>query len=719
MNDKLNNVTILPPFKKFCMTIGELPSSYLESMTYYESLLWLTKYLGDTIIPALNANGEAVIELQEKYIELKNYVDNYFENLDVQEEINNKLDDMADSGELVSIIGAYLTANSILGFDTKADLKAAENLISGSICKTIGDLSYNDGKGNFYRIRDLEIGDVIDDNNLVGLTNFDSLVAEKLPDYRMNTVESDISTLNNTTIPSIESEIENLSDEFNNNKVNSLNLMNYITYDFGLNYYIQGMAIDSTNLYVYKEYSDSNGKLMKFNLSTDTFTSETSVDLKHGNDMTIINGVLYSTNCDSTKKLTAYNLSNGNSNEISLDIEESQIACITKEDDSNLLVLGNSGYGSNLSNCSFYRYNLTNSTLTKLSLTNNGLLNFYAIQSFVYLNGYLYLLVSNPNQILKFKVNDSSLIFENLYNIPDVDNLGLFVGEIEGVDVAPSFGENALMITTQIKDSDEIGRTMKTYIIDPIKNTPEFYLHYPDINLVESIDDSFPIIVNNSSSSLIELGTNNYPFRTLARAINAVRNNFKNSNSKAIVIFNGLNAEPFNLYYKVIKNVNCDIQARSNNIVINYQRIVDSNITFNGVEWVLNLKNSVYANKVPYGSIASSKVDFIKCNLIVQDGLCIVNSTVTTYTTTGEASNSDTYIFKEFQNTNFIDTIDWDNDFVTAKKYHELSGAASLEKRSGIALDGATQSSWFSSHVSILGGSTAYRVTFGGLHTSD
>jgi hypothetical protein len=31
MNDKLNNnVTILPPFKKFCMTIGELPTSYLD-----------------------------------------------------------------------------------------------------------------------------------------------------------------------------------------------------------------------------------------------------------------------------------------------------------------------------------------------------------------------------------------------------------------------------------------------------------------------------------------------------------------------------------------------------------------------------------------------------------------------------------------------------------------------------------------------------------------
>lgn len=210
MNDNLNNVTILPPFKKFCMTIGELPTSYLESMTYYESLVWLCNYLGKTVIPALNANGEAVIELQEKYIELKEYVDNYFDDLNIQKEINNKLDDMAESGELVSIIGAFLDSNAIIGFDTKSALKGAENLVDGSIAKTLGDTTYNDGKGKFYKIRELEEGDVIDDDQLVELTNLSTLVAEKMPDYRMNQVESDIDTINNTTIPNIDSEIDNI-----------------------------------------------------------------------------------------------------------------------------------------------------------------------------------------------------------------------------------------------------------------------------------------------------------------------------------------------------------------------------------------------------------------------------------------------------------------------------------------------------------------------------
>lgn len=94
----------LNPFARFCCTIGNLPSSYMASLTYEEQLLWFCDYLQNTVIPAVNNNAEVVKELQELYVELKNYVDNYFENLDVQEEINNKLDEMAQDGTLEKII---------------------------------------------------------------------------------------------------------------------------------------------------------------------------------------------------------------------------------------------------------------------------------------------------------------------------------------------------------------------------------------------------------------------------------------------------------------------------------------------------------------------------------------------------------------------------------------------------------------------------------------
>lgn len=180
MNDKIKPKT-LTPFRRFCMTIGELPSSYLETMSYYEMLLWFTKYLGETVIPAVNNNAEALEEAQKVIEEMKEYMDNYFDNLNIQNEINNKLDDMAESGQLVEIIGQYLETSAILGFDTKADLKGADNLIDGSITKTLGDLTYGDGKGQFYKIRTKTELDVVDDDNILALTNFNDLIAEKIP----------------------------------------------------------------------------------------------------------------------------------------------------------------------------------------------------------------------------------------------------------------------------------------------------------------------------------------------------------------------------------------------------------------------------------------------------------------------------------------------------------------------------------------------------------
>lgn len=150
--NELKPVGKLNPFAKFCCTIGNLPTSYMISLTYEEQLLWLCNYLEKTVIPAVNTNAEAVQELQELYVVLKNYVDNYFENLDVQEEINNKLEEMAQSGELDIIIENFLKINSLLVFNNIEDLKASNNLIEGSIVETLGYYSINDGGKAKYKI---------------------------------------------------------------------------------------------------------------------------------------------------------------------------------------------------------------------------------------------------------------------------------------------------------------------------------------------------------------------------------------------------------------------------------------------------------------------------------------------------------------------------------------------------------------------------------------
>ena len=177
MNDKLNNnITILPPFKRFCMTIGELPTSYVDSMTYYESLVWLCNYLSQTVIPAINNNGEAVTELQEKYIELKNYVDNYFENLDVQDEINNKLDEMAQSGELAEIIDAYLQMACVRGFDSLSSLLDDDILSANTIVSIAGYYTPGDGGDSLYYIREKGVSEIA--NNITTYETTGNLIAQ-------------------------------------------------------------------------------------------------------------------------------------------------------------------------------------------------------------------------------------------------------------------------------------------------------------------------------------------------------------------------------------------------------------------------------------------------------------------------------------------------------------------------------------------------------------
>ena len=94
-------------FPKFINNLGIIPTSYKDSMSYYECLAWLCKYLEETVIPTVNQNGTAVEELQGLYIELNTYVTNYFNNLDVQQEINNKLDEMTITGALQEIVNNY------------------------------------------------------------------------------------------------------------------------------------------------------------------------------------------------------------------------------------------------------------------------------------------------------------------------------------------------------------------------------------------------------------------------------------------------------------------------------------------------------------------------------------------------------------------------------------------------------------------------------------
>ena len=174
----------LKPFQKFCYTIGMIPTSYKESLTYEEQLIWFCDFLQNTVIPTVNNNGQAVTELQNLYIELKNYVDTYFENLDVQEEINNKLDAMVEAGTLQEIITAYLQIAGVLAFNNVEEMKNSTNLINGSFAKTFGFYNENDGGSSLYKIRNKELEEIPDEMFLIEIN--ENIVAELIYNDKIN-----------------------------------------------------------------------------------------------------------------------------------------------------------------------------------------------------------------------------------------------------------------------------------------------------------------------------------------------------------------------------------------------------------------------------------------------------------------------------------------------------------------------------------------------------
>lgn len=193
-NEKPQNIPQagIPAFRYFCQKV--LPAVYDDSLSYYELLCKLTSKIND-VITTQNTQVDAITELQELYNDLVDYVNNYFDNLDIQTEINNKLDQMAESGELADIVTAYLQVRGVLGYNTVEDLKNATNINDGSFAMTYGKETLNDGYPLLYKIRTITTSDIIDDDNIIKITNSDALVGEKIKIEEFNTIKQSINNL--------------------------------------------------------------------------------------------------------------------------------------------------------------------------------------------------------------------------------------------------------------------------------------------------------------------------------------------------------------------------------------------------------------------------------------------------------------------------------------------------------------------------------------------
>ena len=198
---KLNNIK--SPFMCYCAKV--IPLAFDESMSYYEVLCNLMTKLKE-IIDEVNNQGEGIIELQNKYLELKEYVNHYFDTLDIQEEVNNKLDEMAESGELENLISQYIELATTYIYNNVNEMKNATNLVNGSYARTSGFYNFDDKGGAYYKIRTITNEDVIDNIHLFPIVNDVTLVAELIPTDKINIMQlgaynnDDEKTNENTTI---------------------------------------------------------------------------------------------------------------------------------------------------------------------------------------------------------------------------------------------------------------------------------------------------------------------------------------------------------------------------------------------------------------------------------------------------------------------------------------------------------------------------------------
>ena len=111
----------LTPFKWFVLQNFPFIDEDFDAITNYQLFCKLGEEI-NKIIDSQNIVGEQAETLTNAFIELQNYVNDYFKNLDVQDEINNKLNEMAEDGTLANIIENYTTIPQINEIITEGGL---------------------------------------------------------------------------------------------------------------------------------------------------------------------------------------------------------------------------------------------------------------------------------------------------------------------------------------------------------------------------------------------------------------------------------------------------------------------------------------------------------------------------------------------------------------------------------------------------------------------
>ena len=128
----MKNLKHLTPFKYFALTNFPYIEADFDALTNYELFCKIVEYVNnissvqndvtDNFNELLSDWNEYAEALSDEWNETKNYIDNYFDNLNVQDEINNKIDEMATEGYFDDLFERVFKADILtLTADTVSD----------------------------------------------------------------------------------------------------------------------------------------------------------------------------------------------------------------------------------------------------------------------------------------------------------------------------------------------------------------------------------------------------------------------------------------------------------------------------------------------------------------------------------------------------------------------------------------------------------------------
>ena len=136
--------TRIPKFRRFVLQNFPFIEEDFDALTDYALICKVIEYLNE-VIKSTNESSAQVENLTNLYEILKSRIDN----LDLQDEVNQKIESMVESGELQSIISQF--ASLIQVYDTQTSLLADSYLTTG-YAKTLGLITKGDGFGALYKI---------------------------------------------------------------------------------------------------------------------------------------------------------------------------------------------------------------------------------------------------------------------------------------------------------------------------------------------------------------------------------------------------------------------------------------------------------------------------------------------------------------------------------------------------------------------------------------